>query len=86
MEYSTLRGLSNDYKKVSKKTYIEGDICKRTCASFFANTCISNFILFVIFFCDGKDERFEDVDGFDDVVGNVDVEFDCDDETDGSTF
>jgi hypothetical protein len=40
---------------------------------------ISNFILFVIFCCDGKDERFEDV------VGNVDVEFDCDDDTDGGT-
>ena len=47
---------------------------------------ISNFVLFVIFCCDGKDERFEDVDGFDVVVGNVGVVFDCNDDAGGGTF
>ena len=37
---------------------------------------ISKFILFVILCCDGKDERFEDVDIFDVVVCNVDVVLD----------
>ena len=46
----------------------------------------SNFILFVIFCCDGKDERFEDVDGFDVVVRNVDVVFNCNDDAGGCIF
>ncbi len=34
---------------------------------------VFNFILFVIFCCDGKPERFEDVAEFDVVTGTVDV-------------
>ena len=37
---------------------------------------ISNFVFFVIFCCDGKDERIEDVVRFDAVVCAVDMFFD----------
>ncbi len=48
---------------------------------------VSNFVLFAIFWCDGRDERFKDVDefdvvvcNFDVVVGNFDVVFDRNDD------
>ena len=40
---------------------------------------ISNFIFFVIFCCDGKDESVEDVVRLDVVVCVVDMLFDCKD-------